>query len=61
MKLITEHIDQELEVICEAKKNGDKNYFIEGVFMQANQKNKNGRIYETFLFTQNRVFCHNMY
>ena len=46
MKLITEHIDQELEVICEAKKNGDKNYFIEGVFMQANQKNKNGRIYE---------------
>ena len=46
MKLITEHIDQELEVICEAKKNGEKNYFIEGVFMQANQKNKNGRIYE---------------
>ena len=46
MKLITEHIDQELEVICEAKKNGEKNYFIEGVFMQANQKNKNGRIYD---------------
>ena len=46
MKLITEHIDQELEIICEAKKNGEKNYFIEGVFMQANQKNKNGRIYE---------------
>ena len=46
MKLITEHIDQELEIICEAKKSGEKDYFIEGVFMQANQKNKNGRIYE---------------
>ena len=46
MKLITEHIDQELDVICEAKKNGEKDYFIEGVFMQSNQKNRNGRIYE---------------
>jgi len=46
MKLITEHIDQELDIICEAKKDGEKDYFIEGVFMQSNQKNKNGRIYE---------------
>lgn len=46
MKLITEHIDQELDIICEAKKNGEKDYFIEGVFMQSNQKNRNGRIYE---------------
>jgi len=46
MKLITEHIDNELEIICEAKKNGEKDYFIEGVFMQAEQKNRNGRIYE---------------
>jgi len=46
MKLITEHIDQELDVICEAKKNGEKDYFIEGVFMQSNQKNRNGRVYE---------------
>lgn len=46
MKLITEHIEQELDVICEAKKNGEKDYFIEGVFMQSNQKNRNGRIYE---------------
>ena len=46
MKLITEHIDQELDIICEAKKDGGKDYFIEGVFMQSNQKNKNGRIYE---------------
>jgi len=46
MKLITEHIEQELDIICEAKKNGEKDYFIEGVFMQSNQKNRNGRIYE---------------
>jgi hypothetical protein len=46
MKLITEYVEQELEVIAEAKKDGSKNYFIEGVFMQSNQKNKNGRVYE---------------
>ena len=46
MKLITEYVENNLEVICEAKKNGEKNYFIEGVFMQANKKNRNGRVYE---------------
>tara|TARA_B100001093_G_C26566567_1_gene901049 strand:+ start:109 stop:768 length:660 start_codon:yes stop_codon:yes gene_type:complete len=46
MKLITEHIEQDLDIICEAKKDGGKDYFIEGVFMQSNQKNRNGRIYE---------------
>ncbi len=46
MTLITEYVDNELEIIAEAKKDGSKNYFIEGVFMQSNQKNKNGRIYE---------------
>jgi hypothetical protein len=46
MKLITEHIDQELEVIIEAA-SGDKQkvYAIEGVFAQAESKNRNGRIY----------------
>jgi hypothetical protein len=46
MKLITEYVEQNLETICEARKDGTKNYFIEGVFMQSNQKNRNGRIYE---------------
>ena len=46
MKLITEYVENNLEVIAEAKKDGSKNYFIEGVFMQSNQKNRNGRIYE---------------
>ena len=46
MKLITEYVENNLEVIAEQKKNGDKNYFIEGVFMQSNKKNRNGRVYE---------------
>ena len=46
MKLITEFVENNLDVICEAKKNGEKSYFIEGVFMQSNKKNRNGRIYE---------------
>jgi hypothetical protein len=45
MKLIAEYNDHNIEVITEAKESGGKNYFIEGVFMQAEQKNRNGRIY----------------
>ena len=44
MKLITEHLDK-LEYITEAKDNGEKNVFIEGIFMQAEQQNRNKRIY----------------
>ena len=46
MRLITEYVENNLEMICEAKKGGEKSYIISGVFMQANQKNRNGRIYE---------------
>ena len=45
MNLIAEYIDSDLEVI-EEKVNGKKSLAIEGVFMQADQKNRNGRIYE---------------
>lgn len=45
MKLIAEFNDQHLEVITEAKKDGGKKYVIEGVFAQADKKNRNGRIY----------------
>ena len=45
MKLIAEYTEQNIEVITEAKENGGKNYFIEGVFMQSEAKNRNGRIY----------------
>ena len=46
MKLISEYYDSDLQVITEKKENGKKDYIIEGVFMQADQKNRNGRIYE---------------
>jgi len=45
MKLIAEYNDSNLEVI-EEKVNGKKTLVIEGVFMQADAKNRNGRVYE---------------
>lgn len=45
MNLITEYTDHSVEVITEAKDGGNKNYFIEGIFMQGDIKNRNGRIY----------------
>jgi hypothetical protein len=45
MKLIAEYTDQNIEVLTEARKDGTKKYSIEGVFMSAEQKNRNGRIY----------------
>jgi len=45
MKLIAEYQDQQVEYITEANENGTKSHFIEGVFMQAEEKNRNGRIY----------------
>jgi len=44
MKLITEHLESELNYIVEAK-DGKKNTVIEGIFMQAESKNRNGRVY----------------
>ena len=44
MKLITEHLESELNYIVEAK-DGKKNTIIEGIFMQAESKNRNGRVY----------------
>ena len=45
MKLIAEYTEDNLEVLTEARKDGSKKYSIEGVFMSAEQKNRNGRIY----------------
>lgn len=43
MKLIAEHVE-DVQYIVEAK--GDsKNVFIEGIFLQGNMKNRNGRVY----------------
>ena len=45
MKLIAEYNENNIECIVEAKEDGSKDHFIEGVFMQSEQKNRNGRIY----------------
>ena len=45
MKLISEYVEQDLQFVTEAKDNGEKTYAIEGVFAQADKKNRNGRIY----------------
>ena len=45
MKLITE-MTEDVQLLSEIdEKTGEKNYFIEGIFMQSEQKNRNGRIY----------------
>ena len=44
IKVISESI-QDVEYICEEKENGKKDYKIRGVFMQADIKNRNGRVY----------------
>ena len=44
MKLITEEVSS-AEYIIEEADNGKKNYKIRGIFMQADMKNRNGRVY----------------
>ena len=45
MKLITEYTESDIEFVSEATNNGVKKYAIEGVFAQADSKNRNGRVY----------------
>ena len=45
MKLITEYTTNDVSCIVEKKEDGTKSFVIEGVFAQAEQKNRNGRIY----------------
>ena len=46
MKLISEFTENDVEfLITEDKKTGKKNYAIQGIFAQAEKKNRNGRIY----------------
>ena len=44
VKLFSEAVEN-VEFITEAKENGGKNYKIRGIFMQADVKNRNGRVY----------------
>jgi len=46
MKLLTEyHAGNDTQVLVERTETGSKNYYISGVFMQAEEKNRNGRVY----------------
>ena len=53
VKLIAEQVE-DVEFITEDNDEGKKNYKIRGVFMQADVKNRNGRIYPMEVL-QNRV------
>jgi hypothetical protein len=45
MKLITEYTENDVQCIVEKNAQGEKKFVIEGIFMSADQKNRNGRIY----------------
>jgi hypothetical protein len=44
MKLIKE-INESVQTITESNEAGQKEYFIEGIFLQSEIKNRNGRMY----------------
>lgn len=44
MKLITE-INEQVNIINESTESGQKEFFIEGIFLQSEMKNRNGRLY----------------
>jgi len=54
MKLITEVNENLAYKVITEEKSGGKNYFIEGIFLQAEMKNRNGRMYPKELL-QNEV------
>ena len=45
MKLISEFTENDIEFLITEGKDGKKNYAIQGIFAQAEKKNRNGRIY----------------
>ena len=45
LKLISEHVEHDTDYLIEQDDKGNKNYKIKGIFMQADIKNRNGRIY----------------
>lgn len=45
MKLITEELEDIHVLISEEKETGKKSYCIEGIFLQGEKQNKNGRVY----------------
>ena len=58
VKLFSEAVDHDIEYICEEKDGGKKSYKIRGIFMQADIKNRNGRVYPMEVL-QNEVSKYN--
>jgi len=58
VKLFSEAVDHDIEYICENKEDGKKSYKIRGIFMQADIKNRNGRVYPMEVL-QNEVSKYN--
>lgn len=50
MKLITENIITEIKLIKEGKEK--KDYYVQGIFMEAEAKNRNGRIYPAHILNK---------
>ena len=57
MKLFCD-INEEIQVLTEENEPGKKNYFIEGIFLMCDQKNRNGRVY-TFEMMNKKVNDYN--
>jgi len=51
MKLITEFVDNNIRSITEGTDGSEKKVYLEGVFMQAEKKNRNGRFYPKTVLT----------
>ena len=58
VKLFSEAVDHDVEYICEEKDDGKKSYKIRGIFMQADIKNRTGRVYPMEVL-QNEVSKYN--
>jgi hypothetical protein len=55
MRLITEVFEDDVEILTESTDDGKKNYFIEGIFMQGDTKNRNGRIYPSEILEKEMI------
>jgi hypothetical protein len=52
MKLISEEVLDVQYIVEENKKTKEKEHFIQGIFMQAEQKNRNGRVYPQHILSR---------
>jgi len=61
MKLIIETNLDGVRTVSESREDGSKDYFIEGVFMQSEKQNRNGRVYPRDVLIKETDRYHNEY